>query len=578
MRRKFLLWLLVMLGGLVAVVQAQNNEPRPLYALPSATTPVFRSSSLAMSDDGRTLVAANMLNDTISIIDPTARAVRVELPAGDDPRSIALTVDNTRALVVNRADGTLSVFTLADQTLVATYPLGVLPYAVITNNDTSAYVSLQGSNEILHLDVTTGEVINRLAVGAFPAGLAIWGDFLYVTHFWSGDVTLIYLPQMEVVRQVQAGTDTSLSQSLTIDPTNGLLYLPQTRSNAQNDALTFDTVVFPVVNVFDLNDLGAERVRRVALDVADRPVNMPFDASLDTRQNRLFVVNAGSDNVSVIDLNTGLSLANVRVGANPRSIRLNRDFGLLYVHNMIDGSLTIIDTRTYAVTDVLSISDLVVSASEFFGAQLFHNSSNAGLSEDGWISCASCHFDGLSDGRVWLERNTPVLFGLEDTAPYTWVGAWDELADVELKIRALQSGRGLIDGRVNAPLADPHAGLSTDLDDLTTYLAMLPAPVAPITNSETVDRGGEVFTAQNCAACHSGEAFTDGLRHDVGTGGEFDTPTLNWLWLSEPYLHDGRAATLADVFALPGAHQLIGTVPMEDIQALIAYLRSLPTD
>jgi cytochrome c peroxidase len=77
-------------------------------------------------------------------------------------------------------------------------------------------------------------------------------------------------------------------------------------------------------------------------------------------------------------------------------------------------------------------------------------------------------------------------------------------------------------------------------------------------------------------SCHGGDNSTDSQPHDVGTGGEFVTPTLRWLWMSAPYLHDGRAATLYDLFIIPGTHQLVRDVSLEDIAALEAYLLSLP--
>lgn len=69
---------------------------------------------------------------------------------------------------------------------------------------------------------------------------------------------------------------------------------------------------------------------------------------------------------------------------------------------------------------------------------------------------------------------------------------------------------------------------------------------------------------------------SDLQRYDVGTGGTFDTPSLRYLWISAPYFHDGSAATLEDVFTLPGAHQLALKVAPDDISALVAYLQTLP--
>jgi YVTN family beta-propeller protein len=560
--------LLILLGGLVGTVNAQS---RPLYDLPGANVRVFASGSITLTNDGRRLVAANMLNDTISIVDATQRQTLAEVTVGSDPRSVALTPDNSRALVVNRGDGTLYVVDLAERDVIAAHPVGLLPYAVVTNNNQSAYVTLQGTDEVIHIDISSGQVLDRIAVPPSPAGLALWGDFLYVTHLWSGQFSLVYLPRGAVVQTVSTGADTSLSQSLIIDPARGLAYLPQSRSNDANTALTFDTAVFPLVNVVDLADLSLQRARRVNLDVADRPVNMPFAAALDGVRQWLYVVSAGSDTLSVIDLSTGQSRAHFRVGANPRGVLLSLDNAFAYVHNMIDGTITIIDTRAIRVTDVLPISDLRIPVDRLIGAQLFHSAADSRMSQDGWISCASCHFDGQSDGRVWRgfpggARNTPSLYGLEETAPYTWTGEWGELAQVEQKIRGLQGGSGL---------SEETGGLSLDLETLVNYLHTLDSPPSPPTDDRT-EQGAQVFAHLGCDGCHTGSAGTDGQRYDVGSGGEFVTPSLNWLWQSAPYLHDGRAETLYDVFILPGEHQIVGAVTPEELDALIVYLRSLP--
>lgn len=575
---RILFIILLISVGIVQTSSAQTGDDRPLYALPPATVRPFTSGSIALAEDGRTLIAANMLNDTVSIIDAGGRSVLAEISVGRDPRSVALTPDNTRALVTNRGDGSLSVIDMAAREVIATYPVGLQPYAVVARSNNTAYVSIAGTNEIVHIDLSGGAILARLDVPDSPAGLALWGDFLYVTHLWNGQLSLVYLPRWTLARTVMTGADTSLSQAVAIDPARGLAYVPQSRSNAANPALTYDTAIFPVVNVLRLNDMFLLRESRFGLDTLDRPVNMPFAATYDATRNWLFVVNAGSDDLSVIDLSTRTTRGHVRVGANPRGIALSRDASIAYVHNMIDGSVTFVDTRTLQSTDVLPISDLTIPIDAFIGAQLFHSANDPRMSRDGWLSCASCHFDGESDGRVWAgfpdgPRVTPALYGLLDTAPYNHSGTWDDLTGVEAKIRALMAGEGLHDG----PLDTLGAGSSLDLDTLVMYLNALDGPAFPSGDVDLIARGAALFETLECAACHAGEARTDGERYDVGTGGDFVTPSLNWLWLSAPYFHDGRAETLRDVFLLPGAHQIIGpSVAPDDIDALAAYLLSLP--
>jgi YVTN family beta-propeller protein len=587
-----------MLTGTTTPAAAQTEPtPMPLYALPLArVTPAYSNNTLALTTDTGTLIAANMFNNSISLIAPTRSELIAEIFVGRDPRSVAVTLDNTRILVANRGDGTLSVVDIASRTVTATIPLdnmrpGSQPYGVATDRNDRAFVTLQGSDELVVVDLALGRVSQRIPVPDAPTGLSVWGDFVYVTHFWSGQVSLIYLPEARVATTISTGVDTGLSQSIEVDIVTGIAYLPQTRSNAQNMNLTYDSTVFPVVNVLDLRGLTVQRLSRISPETAVRPVNMPFVTALDRNRNWLYVANAGSNDVSVIDLNSGIGLGNIDVGANPRGMLLNRDASRLYVHNTLDGTISIIDTTARSVLDVLPISNLTIPVDVLIGAQLFHSAADPRLAADGWISCATCHFDGQSDGRVWRgfpegPRNTPVLYNLSETPPYNWSGTWDEVADVELKIRWLQAGTGLIDNPTISPaLGEAHAGLSLDLDTLSAYLNSLQGPPNPMqVDDELRARGEQVFAEQGCAECHSGPAGTDLQVYDVETGDVsverigtvFDTPTLRWLWVSAPYFHDGSAATLIDVFERPGKHQLIGTVQQDDIAALVAYLLSWP--
>jgi len=586
-----ILFALVFLAGSApAGVTAQNGgteTPLPLFALPDArTNRAYTSGSMAMLSEGRTLIAVNTINDTVSIAVPSQGNMISEIRVGRDPRSVAVTSDDTRAVITNRVDSTLSVIDIREARVINTIPVdGVFPYGIVIGDGDGeiAYVSLLGSDAVALIDLASGAEIARISTPPAPAGLALWGEFLYVTHFWTGELTLIYLPQRRVIQTVTMGAPISVSQAVEIDISRGLAYLPGSRTYAENPTLTYETAVLPTVNVVDLRGNAMQRGGRVALDTADRPVNMPFAAALDRFTQKLYVANAGSDSISVIDLNTGEARAHINVGSNPRAILLNRDYTLLYVHNALDATITTITTSDLEIVSTLPISNLTVSVDVLLGAQLFYGATDPRMSRDNWLSCAVCHYDGMSDGRVWAGfgaggRNTPLLYALPETPPYRWSGTWVELADAEYKIRSLLGGTGLIDSAFPPLPEELHDPLNeSDLDLLTAYLITL-APPSPEVNAPEalIARGAEVFEEQNCVSCHVGTVGTDLRAYDVGTGGEFDTPSLRWLAWSAPYLHDGRALTLRDVFLLPGAHQLVFDVSLADIDALVAYLLTLP--
>ncbi len=557
--------------------------PLPLYALPSqATERAYTSGSLALLPDGRTLIVANALNNTVTLAIPTLERIITVLPVGRDPRSVAVTPDGAFALVANRLDASLTLIDLPNAAVLGTIALGgASPVQVVAGERGLAYVALRDSNEVVEVDIAGRSVRRRIPTAAAPNGLALWGEFLYVTHFWTGELSLIYLPSGQVTARTVIAPGAGVAASIAPDIARGLAYVPFTGLNTANPAPLYDNLAYPAVARVDLRALRADPAGLIALDSADRPVNLPFSAAVDRFRQRLYVAHFGSGAVTVLDTASGAVRAHIPVGSGPFGVTLTVDGSLLYVHNLFDGTISTINTSSLEVMRVQVVAPLDVPAETLIGAQLFNGAADPRMTTFHGVSCATCHFDGLSDGRVWQGinggQNTPLLYGLAETAPYLASGGWDDLADIELKIRALQAGSGLVDGLPLATAADLHAGLSDDLDALTAYLTRLQPSALPPAGSETSRaRGQSLFTDSGCAQCHAEPAYTDLNRHDVGTGGPIDTPSLRWLPLSAPYFHDGSAATLARVFELPGIHQIAHLLPPADLAALLDYLNSLP--
>jgi cytochrome c peroxidase len=212
------------------------------------------------------------------------------------------------------------------------------------------------------------------------------------------------------------------------------------------------------------------------------------------------------------------------------------------------------------------------------GEVLFNS---ARLTFQGQFSCASCHPGGGADGLNWdLTRdgvgnfmNTRSLLGVRETAPYGWHGSSPTLAD-----RATGTLRNL----------HRHEPQGAEVADLGAYLRTLPPP-RPLPQKKqdrpAVARGRALVEGKGgCVRCHEGATLQDGRAHDVGTRGpqdfqdRFDTPSLRGVARTAPYLHDGRAATLEEIFTRynathrhGAAHRLTG----EELRDVIVYLKSL---
>jgi CxxC motif-containing protein (DUF1111 family) len=163
---------------------------------------------------------------------------------------------------------------------------------------------------------------------------------------------------------------------------------------------------------------------------------------------------------------------------------------------------------------------------------------------------------------------------------------------------------------------------SEQCDTLTQFVASLPKPgVRPADSPEqasAIERGRQLFASVGCAACHRpklGEVdgiYSDLLLHNMGSSLsdsgsytvlepenpskdkskqpraaselEWRTPPLWGLHDSAPYLHDGRAATIADAVAFHGgeglaaaqAYQKLSKEQREQIELFLQSLTAPP--
>ena len=633
--------LLILAGALLVV----GPPPRSSAGPPS---PARRASAaIAITGDGATLLVVNPDSNSLTLVDPATRAVISELTVGTDPRTVTLDEIRGRAYVTNRGSASVSVVDLAAREVAHHVPVGQRPYGVVASPDGRwVYVAEQGSDRLTVLDADTLQTAATVAVADRPSGLAVSEDgaTVLVTHLLTNTITVLdqpyvlYLPLLlrdvpgpvgrskgmtaEPARVVSFRTssirlypESNLVQSIVPGPCppNGAgsgstdcAYVPHTRSNAASRSLTFDTTVFPLVSVIDMEE--REHLSRGQFDLGtlDPPgVGLPFHAAVTSDGGELWVVNAASNDLTVLDLAARERAAHVEVGDNPRGIVLSPDGATAYVNNTLAGTVSAVDTAAYTVTDVITVTEIPLPPVLLNGKRLFHTSDDPRLARDQWISCNSCHFEGEHDGRTWFfgfsgPRNTTSLLGMIETYPLRWSGEWDESADSEYANREENFGSGLIDGPINCQLfppdcvhQPPNQGRSYDLDCLAAYIDSLRVVLSPDHAggeplSPAEQRGQVLFNdpAVGCATCHPAPFYTDQQMHDVGTatlderiGPAYDTPSLRGLYDSAPYFHDGSAYTVRDTVTREspgGEHDVRGLLTEEEIQDLIAFLEALP--
>jgi len=608
----------------------------------SADSPALKhaSSAIAITPDGAILLAVNPDSNSLTLVDTANRSVLAEISVGVDPRTVAVDDTGQRAYVANRGNDCISVVDLSATQIITQVVVGHQPYGVVVSPSGEwLYVAEQGANQVIALNTTTLKAVQTYPTADRPSGLALTNDgkTLYVTHLLTNTISVlptqsrvIYLPLVEnstpqetfavyhsptnpTQRQstnqqstIPIWPDSNLVQSIVISPDGQRAYIPHTRSNSSNLALTFDTTVFPVVSLVDLGTNKHLVGQQFDLGTLDPPgVGLPFDAALTPDGEELWVVNAASNDLTIVNLVTRQLAAHIEVGDNPRGIVLSPQGDLAYVNNTLAGTISVIDTTAYTVTAVITTTTIPLPPALLSGKQLFYSSDDPRMARAQWISCNTCHFEGEHDGRTWFfgfagPRNTTSLLGMVETYPLRWSGEWDESADAEFVVRKENFGSGLIAGDVNCSLSPPdcihhppNQGRSYDLDSLALFIDSLQMSISPThAHGEPLNaaelRGLAIFNdpVLGCSTCHPAPLYTDLQSHDVGTvsadervGPAFDTPSLRALYTSAPYFHNGSAPTLLAALTHPSPnneHDVSNLLDTAEIQDLIAFLLALP--
>jgi cytochrome c peroxidase len=168
---------------------------------------------------------------------------------------------------------------------------------------------------------------------------------------------------------------------------------------------------------------------------------------------------------------------------------------------------------------------------------------------------------------VGLRRSQALEGGASSRGPFHWSGdlaTFDDLfGEVMMKRMAL-------------PVTPPAESIAALAGWMDTIPALAPAEGL---DPALVARGEALFfdPELRCDKCHSGPTFSDDQMWDVGTGGEFVTPSLLGVGLRAPLMHDGCARDLKARFGVCGgsAHGDVSLLPASDIDALVAYLKTL---
>ncbi|MEM1179340.1 MAG: Ig-like domain-containing protein [Acidobacteriota bacterium] len=503
---------------------------------------------------------------------------------GSAPFGLAMAPDGSAAYVSLYGSGELRRFSTSTRTETGSLPLGRTPRALAVSGDGSRvlvtrFLSRENRAEVWDVNASAMTLTRTLRLLKFGGE-----DHRDTTA--SGRGVANYLAGIAIAPDGQSAWVASTKPN----DERGLVF---------SDDLDSDNTVRNILTQVDLS--SGDVIGSVDIDNSDSASALAFSPLGDY----LFVTLQGDDDLLVLDAllleeATGLGsfITRLAAGAAPQGICHDAATSQTWLANFMGRSVSVFESealfrfgeRTLVSTEYQAVGSESLDPEILLGKRIFYHAGDTRMSAEGYLSCATCHVDGGHDGRTWDFtgrgegfRNTTELRGRSGMGHGNvhWTANFDEIQDFENDIRGAFGGTGFLDSADFAatgdPLGPPKAGLSPDLDALAAYVASLGRSRVPRSPHRASDgsltaagvAGRAIFQAQGCGSCHGGARFTDSTLgvatlHDVGTlrttSGQrlgaaltgIDTPTLLGVWETGPFLHDGSAPALEDVFTVAG--------------------------
>lgn len=602
----------------------------PAYAQTPAMSGRCGPKFIHVEPDGGKLLVLCEKSNAIVRMDMDSAALETTMSVGESPWSLCPHPTRPRLFVTCRRGQQLLELDAVSLATLRRIDLPGDPTGVAVSEDGQrVYVALHSLDQLAILDAQTGKEIKRVATGNGPQSvrLAAGTGRVYVSNLLPNPTS----PDQPCRNEITVIDDASgrVVERIILDNANvgrGIAFTSD--GSTAMAAISRPKNLVPMVQVargwmvtngFAVISTGALHPPiQLLVDLPNQSFADSYGIAITPDDRKCYLTSAGTDTVLAIDLDRvkevveaigggslprhaddlGLSrryvTARISVGANPEALALSSDGHWLYVANRLEDSISVIDTRDDRVVRTLSIGQPPPADKLLRGERFFHSAARTFQRQ---FSCVSCHPDGGFDGLQYdLEPDgigqcivdNRDLRDISETAPFKWAGTNPDVTT--------QCGTRTAKWFV-------RTGWLTlaQVIELTAYVHTIPLTVNPyrdpsgvltpaqrrgkVVFERTTTNKGEPIPEQNrCTTCHSGPKFTNGQISDVGTkalhdtSAEFDAAHLSNVFESNPYLHDGRAATLEELWTKynpEDKHGLSSDWTKQQLNDLVEYLKSL---
>jgi DNA-binding beta-propeller fold protein YncE/cytochrome c peroxidase len=499
----------------------------------------------------------------------------------------------------------------------------------ITTDEKMAFVCNRFNNNISAIDLKTGKEIKRIQVTREPIASVLSKDNKYlfvanhlptgaanVTHMTS-HIDIIDTEKLEVIKSIALPNGAIDLRAITISNDGEYVYVPSILARflvptSQIERGWINTHAFNIIRVKDL-----KLIYTVLLDEINRGAANPWGIICSEDDKYLMIVHSGTNEMSLINRKQLHEKLKKYPENNAKTLEEKEEYESSYDNpanemSFLNGirkrvklpgigarGIAAIGESAYItqyftgdvakvtpgeeVDDRCKIEKIPLGPKEHMDAvrkgEMYFNDATLCFQE--WQACSTCHPDVRTDAVNWdllndgigNPKSTKSLLFSHVTAPVMITGV---RACAEVAVRA---------GIKYIQFAAVEEEKACDIDEYLKSLHAIPSPyLVDGKLSEAAKRGKAVFHKAKCDECHYGEYYTDNKMYDVKTTGEdevgrkLNVPTLREAWRTAPYLYDGRAATMKDVFTKFNKENMHGdtkNLSEQEINDLVEYVNSL---
>jgi len=579
----------------------------------------YLSPDFIKLSNGRVFVTARTGDELIIL---KGEKVEKRVALGGHPSGVALSADGSRAYVtIGAPDGRLLEIDTSRGKILREVPAGHMPRAVeISPDGKTLFAANQFENLVRAYDVSSlkkiaeGKAVrDPFSVAPTPDGKKLFAlnqlpeskGGLYEENI-AAAVSVLDAASLKKIADIPLPNGSINAQEIIVSPDGKLAYCTHVvaRFNVPTTQVERGWINTNAVSVVDVSK--NKLLATVLLDDIELGAANPYGAAFAEGGKKLLVAHAGTHEISVIDrealdsrifsafeksrdasktfddiCNDLAFLSGIRArvkleGFGPR--HLAAEGGVAYVGMYYSDTLNRVDLSKNNRVEKISIGGNETLNELRLGDLYYHDAS---LCFQKWLSCVTCHtevrsdalnWDLLNDGMGNPKQSKSMLFA--HFTPPTMITGVRKTAELCVRkgIQYILFTR--------RPEKDARA--------IDAYMkALLPVRSPYLVGgklNESQERGEFLFEQAKCSHCHSGEYLTDMKSHDVGSGLNeyagyaFDTPTLREVWRTAPYLYDGRARTIFDMFKKFNAankHGLTRDLSDDDLRDLEAYVLTL---